>query len=84
MEGKRWKEIAETLKDNDELYVYFFSKEDADEALRLVDDDVFTVAEWSKIVDKMDNDKYMNHVIWESFYEIVNEAIKERKGHGNN
>ena len=86
MFGKRWKEIAETLKDTEEIYVYFFTKEEADERLQQDEDTdaVFTDDDWSRIVEKMDNNNYINHVMWETFHEVVGEAISERKGNGNN
>ena len=74
------------MKDDEEVYVYFFTKEEADERLQQDEetDDVFTEAEWSQIVDKLNDDRYLNHAIWESFHEIVSAAISERKGNGHN
>lgn len=86
MNGKRWKEIAETLADDEEVYVAFFDKTEADELIQTSEDtdDVFTLNEWIRITDKLDNDNYLNHVIWETFVEKVYEVREERKGNGNN
>lgn len=85
MDGKRWKAIAESLKDDEEMFVFFYTKEEADEELQRDQDtdEVFSVDEWLRIVESLDSSNYINHAVSETFFDIVSEAIKERKGNGN-
>lgn len=78
MNGKRLKEIAQECADDEELVVMFWSKEEADEHLQNhegEEESTFTNEQWLKIVDRMESDNYLNHVLYETWVEILDEII---------
>lgn len=78
MNGKRFKEIAQEFKDDEELVAFIWSKEDADERIQGwegEDESTLTNEQWLKVAERMENDNYLNHVSYETFAEIVDEVI---------
>jgi hypothetical protein len=70
-------EILKDLGDDDDIYCYFFTKEDADERAgdQVEDEFRFEGSHWAKIVEQMEADEGISQVADEAFDHYVDKMV---------
>lgn len=86
MKGKELKELASKFNDEDEIYVSWYAKDEADEHIEenLNDDSEIVVDplsddEWDFVVRSMNKDERVSEDTYESFRYYIDQAISNRK-----
>ena len=80
-------EFLKNYGEDEDIYCFFFAKEEADNKGEEDLDEVdfrFKDSEWAKIVARLENDKGIYQTLDETFCEVVDQALEKRENDETN